>query len=131
MDTAYDGMGVGAYHGWRLGIGAGPAARGDNPLTAHGRTLLIQISCYLQEGRVIESREAGRHSRKQCHIFQFNLVWGQKLNGQSSGSHKDWKQEKRRWKARLERLGSCFHIEQIFKFPIHSFQENKRYIVFL
>ena len=83
-----DGMGVGAYHGWRLGTGAGPAARGDNPLTALDRTLLNQllnqISCYPQEGRAIESRKlaaiAGSNAISSSSIW----VWGQKLNGQSS-----------------------------------------------
>ena len=79
-----DGMGVGAYHGWRLGTGAGPAARGDNPLTTLDRTLLILISCYPQEGRAIESRKlaaiAGSNAISSSSIW----VWGQKLNGQSS-----------------------------------------------
>ena len=79
-----DGMGVGAYHGWRLGTGAGPAARGDNPLTALDQTLLTQISCYPQEGRAIESRKlaaiAGSNAISSSSIW----VWGQKLNGQSS-----------------------------------------------
>ena len=69
-----NGMGVGAYHGWCLGTGAGPAARGDNPLTALGRTLLIQISCYPQEGRVIESRKLAAIAGSNDASFKGNVL---------------------------------------------------------